>query len=195
MKNFKKALDKFDEYNQNDVHQFEWEGKQYPQEYFLATKLYEWVLRLQPEASDALLLASRCQHIGRWEIPRASYPEGRIGYLTWRKDLSLFHALKAKEILLEIGYDLEEIEQVEKIILKQRIKTDPEVQTIENALCLVFLQYQYEDFLLKHDAEKVINILKKSLIKMDEHGHQFALQLPYSPKGLEFIQEALNLMQ
>ncbi|MDR6559937.1 MULTISPECIES: DUF4202 domain-containing protein [unclassified Arcicella] len=188
------AFQKFDEYNKADDNIFVWEGVEYPQEYFLALQLYQWVLKLDPNATEALLLASRSQHIGRWEIARETYPDGRVGYLTWRKDLSFFHAKKAKEILTEVGYEEEEIAKVERIILKQRIKTDPEVQTMENALCLVFLQFQYEDFHPKYAPEKVINILKKSLLKMDAHGHQFALKLTYSPQGLAYIQEALKLL-
>lgn len=188
------AFQRFDAYNQSDPNIFHWEGNDYPQEYFFAVQLYEWILKLEPSASEALLLASRSQHIGRWEIARESYPEGRVGYLTWRKDLSLFHAKKASEILDEIGYEKEEIAKVERIILKQKIKADHEVQTMENALCLVFLQFQYEAFHAKHSPEKVINILKKSLLKMDAHGHQFALKLNYSPEGLAYIQEALKLL-
>lgn len=188
------AFQHFDAYNQNDSNIFHWEAKDYPQEYFFAIQLYEWILKLEPSASEALLLASRSQHIGRWEIARESYPEGRVGYLTWRKNLSLFHAKKASEILGEIGYEKEEIAKVERIILKQKIKADQEVQTMENALCLVFLQFQYEAFHPKHSPEKVINILKKSLLKMDAHGHQFALNLNYSPEGLVYIQEALKLL-
>jgi hypothetical protein len=188
------AFQYFDAYNQNDPNIFHWESKDYPQEYFFAIELYEWVLKLEPTASEALLLASRSQHIGRWEIARETYPDGRVGYLTWRKDLSLFHAKKASEILNEVGYNNEEIVKVERIILKQKIKVDPEVQTMENALCLVFLQFQYEAFHTKHSPEKVINILKKSLLKMDAHGHQFALTLKYSPEGLAYIQEALKLL-
>jgi len=188
------AFQKFDEYNKADNNIFVWEEKEYPQEYFLALQLYQWVLKLDPIATEALLLASRSQHIGRWEIARETYPDGRVGYLTWRKDLSFFHAKKAKEILIEVGYEAEDIAKVERIILKQRIKTDPEVQTMENALCLVFLQFQYEDFHPKYSPEKVINILKKSLLKMDAHGHQFALNLTYSPQGVAYIQEALKLL-
>ncbi|MEA5257373.1 DUF4202 domain-containing protein [Arcicella aquatica] len=194
MEKLKIAFQKFDEYNKADNNIFVWEGAEYPQEYFLALQLYQWVLKLDPTATEALLLASRSQHIGRWEIARETYPDGRVGYLTWRKDLSFFHAKKAKEILTEVGYEEEEIAKVERIILKQRIKTDPEVQTMENALCLVFLQFQYEDFHPKYVPEKVINILKKSLLKMDAHGHQFALKLTYSPQGLAYIQEALKLL-
>jgi len=188
------AFGQFDAYNQKDPHTFTWEGKSYPQEYFLAIKLYDWVKQLQPDANEELLLASRSQHIGRWEIPRNTYPDGREAYLKWRKDLALHHAEKATVMMEDAGYTPEQIARVRHILLKQKIKVDPDVQTMENALCLVFLQFQYEDFHPKYEADKVINILKKSLLKMDTHGHQFALTLPYSDQGMHYIQEALKLI-
>lgn len=192
MTNLARAFNAFDNYNQKDPNVFMWNGISYPQEYFLALKLYEWVLKLNADASEELLLASRCQHIGRWEIPREKYPNGREGYLKWRKDLALLHAEKASSIMKDAGYDDEQIARVSQIILKQRLKVDADVQTMENALCLVFLEFQYEDFLHKHPTEKMVNILRKSLLKMDSHGHQFALGLKYSEKGLAYINEALN---
>lgn len=194
MSRLQEAFTKFDDYNRQDPNQFIWEGISYPQEYFLALKLYDWVLKLDPNADKALLLASRSQHIGRWEIPRNTYPEGREGYLKWRKDLSHLHAARASAIMLEVGYDEAMIDRVQQIILKQKIKVDTDVQTIENALCLVFLQYLYENFYPLHDEEKVVNILRKSLLKMDAHGHEFALSLNYSEKGLYYIQQALQLI-
>ncbi len=188
------AFEQFDAYNQNDPNTFTWEGKSYPQEYFLAIELYNWVNKLNANASEELLLASRSQHIGRWEIPRNTYPEGREAYLKWRKDLALYHAEKTATIMENVGYTTEQIARVRQILLKQKIKVDHDVQTMENALCLVFLQFQYEDFHPKYEADKVINILKKSLLKMDAHGHQFALMLTYSDQGLHYIQEALKLI-
>lgn len=192
MDRLNRAFNQFDTYNKQDPNTFTWDGETYPQEYFLALKLYEWVLQLDANASEALLLASRSQHIGRWESPRDSYPDGRDGYLSWRKDLALHHAEKAAAIMQDVGYTTEEIDRVKQIILKKKIKVDAEVQTMENALCLVFLQYQYEDFHPKYEADKVINILRKSLLKMDAHGHEFALTLNYSPEGLHYIKEALK---
>ena len=188
------AIEQFDNYNKTDPHIFTWDGIDYPQEYFLALKLHEWVVKLSPIASEELLLASRCQHIGRWEIPRDQYPDGREAYLQWRKDLAKYHAAVATDILKYVGYEQEQIERVTQIILKQKIKVDAEVQVMENALCLVFLQFQYEDFYPKHEPEKLINILKRSLLKMDAHGHQFALSLSYSTEGLHYINEALKLI-
>jgi hypothetical protein len=186
------AFQQFDNYNKKDPHVFTWDGLSYPQEYFLALKLSEWVTRLAPNASEELLLASRCQHIGRWEIPRDSYPEGREAYLKWRRDLGLYHAEKSAAILKEVGYNEQQIERVKQIIQKQKIKVDEEVQVMENALCLVFLEFQYADFYPKHTPEKVINILRKSLLKMDARGHQYALSLNYSEEGLSYIRKALE---
>jgi len=187
------AFELFDAYNKQDPNTFTWEGKTYPQEYFLALKLYDWVLRLRPDADDALLLAARSQHIGRWKIAREHFPDGREGYLKWRRELASFHADRATEILEKVGYNAATIQQVSDIILKKKIKVNQDVQVMENALCLVFLAYQYEDFYPKY-PDKIVNILKKSLLKMDAEGHRFALGLTYSPAGLQYIQEALTLI-
>jgi hypothetical protein len=197
MNRLNKAFELFDAYNKQDPRSFIWEGVNAPQEYLFAIKLYEWVLKLDPGADEELLLASRCQHIGRWEIPREYYPEGREPYLKWRKNLALHHAAIAARLMTEAGYGGETIDRVKQIILKQRIKVDPDVQTMENALCLVFLQLQYEEFRKKYVGEpgKMINILRKSLLKMDGNGHRLALALPYSADGLYLINEALNALQ
>lgn len=186
------AFELFDAYNKKDPNKITWDGSLYPAEYFYATKLYDWVLKLQPEAGEALLLASRCQHIGRWEVPRDTYPQNKAGYLNWRSNLGRYHAQKAAQLLFEAGYSETEIEEVKTIVLKQQIKSDPRVQTIEDALCLVFLEFQYEEFIGKHEDAKVIRILQKTWAKMSEAGHKAALGLKYSGKGLALIKEALN---
>ncbi|WP_026903992.1 DUF4202 domain-containing protein [Pedobacter glucosidilyticus] len=192
MKNTEVALAAFDSYNQQDPRTFTYNGVTFPQEYFLAQKLNEWILILQPKASVELLLASKCQHIGRWEIPRDKYPHGREGYLKWRKELANFHVNKALSILREVGFDETVCYRVKQIILKHRIKHDQEVQMMENALCLVFLQYQFEDFLSTQSTEKMINILRKCLLKMDAKGHQYALSLNLSTNSETVLAKALE---
>lgn len=185
------AFELFDAYNQQSPEKISYEGVEYPVEYFYALKLHEWVKKLEPEASEALLLASRSQHIGRWEIARSGYPDGRVGYLKWRSDLSKFHASKAAEIMASVGYDDAMAGRVTNIIQKKRLKNDPEVQTIENALCLVFLQFQYDDLISRHSDEKMIDILRKTWAKMSDPGREAALSLSYSEKGLDLINTAL----
>lgn len=192
MTKMEQAFRLFDTYNQQDPSRITWDGDQYPSEYFYAIQLHEWVNKLNQDASEPLLLASRCQHIGRWEIDRKTYPDGRVGYLTWKNDLAHFHARKATEILQSIGYDADITARVNEIVLKKRLKTDSEVQTMEDALCLVFLSFQYDDLIKKHTEEKMIGILQKTWAKMSEAGRQVALSLTYSDAGKMLLNKALN---
>jgi len=192
MTKLERAFDLFDAYNRNAPEHLDWNGESYPAEYFYALKLYEWVKKLDAQASESLLLASRSQHIGRWEIARNTYPEGRAGYLKWRSDLSKYHAEKASEILTSVGYDQETIASVREIILKQKLKLNPDVQTIENALCLVFLEFQFDDLIAKQSEEKMIDILRKTWGKMSEPGREAALSLQYSETGKALISKALS---
>ena len=192
MSKLDKAFELFDDYNKRSPERVVWENVEYPIEYFYALKLYEWVKKLDPNADESLLLASRCQHIGRWEIARKSYPDGRVGYLKWRSDLSKYHAGIATEILASVGYDEEAINRVKQIVLKQRLKSDADVQTMENALCLVFLQYQYDDLIAKMTEEKMIDILRKTWGKMSDPGQEAALSLQYSDVGRDLILKALK---
>lgn len=192
MSKLEEAFVRFDAYNKNAPDLVTWQGVIYPSEYFYALKLHEWVQKLALTASESLLLASRSQHIGRWEIARNAYPEGRVGYLTWRSDLSRFHAAKASEILEQVGYDPETIRRVTEIIRKQRLKSDDEVQVMENALCLVFLEYQFDDLIAKLSTEKMVDILRKTWGKMSEPGQKFALGLEYSEQGRALIAQALS---
>jgi len=189
-----KALQLFDEYNRHDPHKITWNGEEYAAEYFYALQLYNWVKKLEPNAGEHLLLASRAQHIGRWKTPRTNYPDGKAGYLTWRKDLAKFHAQTAGELMLQAGYDEQDIKAVQHIILKENLKFDNEVQVMENALCLVFLEFQYGDFLAKHsDDNMIIRILRKTWLKMTEPGRQAALQLAYTQRGKDLIEKALSI--
>lgn len=192
MTRLEQAFELFDEYNKKGPEQLVWNGQSFPAEYFYAVELYNWVRKIEPDANEFLLLASRCQHIGRWEIPRSDYPEGRTGYLNWRTDLGKFHAAKAGAILQSVGYTTDEIERVQQIIRKQRLKLDADVQVIENALCLVFLEFQYDDLIRKLSEEKMINVLRKTWKKMSKAGHDAALKLQYSPEGFSLIEKALQ---
>jgi len=191
MDKLQQAFELFDTYNKQDPTTLVWDNITYPSEYFYALALYNWVLKLEPEASEAVLLASRSQHIGRWTITRKTYPDGKAGYLNWRSDLAKFHAITSGYMMLQAGYDEDFIEEVKRIILKQKIKLDPEVQLIENALCLVFLEFQFEDFIRKHDDEKLIHIIKKTWKKMSQPGQDAALKLNYSAKASALLGQAL----
>ena len=189
---FEAALRRFDEENGRDPNHETSGGISRPRELLYAQRLTGWVLRLCPDASEALRLAARCQHICRWEIPRGSYPLTRAGYLKWRADLKKFHAQKAGEILQEAGYEESVIHRVQELNLKKNFPDDPEGRVLEDALCLVFLEFQLADLAAKTAEEKTINALQKSWQKMTEAGRAEALKLDYGPREKPLLQRALN---
>ncbi|WP_025739671.1 DUF4202 domain-containing protein [Aquimarina pacifica] len=185
------ALTKIDQANANDPNHEIIEGQSIPKELIYGQRMTQTINTFEPNASVALQIAARAQHICRWEIPRETYPMDRVGYLKWREDLKKFHAKKTAGILTEIGYDKETIERVSFLLQKKKLKKDIETQTLEDVICLVFLNFYYEGFLIKHEEEKIIDILQKTWRKMSEKGHKAALQLSYSDKGLALIKKAL----
>ena len=152
--------------------------------------LTEWVQRLEPNASEELRIVARGQHIRRWEIPREKYPADRKGYLLWRETLKGFHAEQVGKIMREAGYPKASIEKAARIILKKNIR-DPESQTIEDALCLVFLERQFADLNKKEPEEKMLEILRKSWRKMGEKGRAEALKISLAEPERTLLQKAL----
>jgi hypothetical protein len=166
-------------------------GRERPRELVDAERLAAWVERLEPQASEALVLASFCQHLRRWEIPRSDYEAGRLGYLKWRKALARFHADQAGEILRGLGYPEDVLVAVRQIQTKQGMSLHPDVQTMEDALCLSFLEHELSLFALQHPDEKVIDIIAKTWGKMSDRAHQLALGLPLGARELSLVQAAL----
>jgi len=188
-----RAIAAFRAYNAEDPHRILDAGVERPKELVAAERLSAWVARLEPSASEALVLASHCQHLGRWELPRGDFPDGRIGYLSWRKALARRHADRAGAILRDVGYDEATIAEVRAINLKQGLHANPDTQCMEDALCLSFLEFELDEFAFKHDDAKVIAIIQKTWGKMSERGHARALELAPSlpPRALELVQRAL----
>lgn len=154
-------------------------------------RMSETLENFAPGAPEPLKVAARAQHIERWVIPRASYPEGRIAYLTWRKDLQKHHARRAGEIMAQCGYGEEEIARTASLIKKERLKQDPDAQALEDVICLVFLRYESEPFIAKHLDEKVKDILAKTAKKMSEKGLAAARGIPMSARLQRLLTEAL----
>ncbi len=182
----------FDAANEADPHTEVWQGKNYPKELLYAIRMTEKLSDFAPEASEALQLAARCQHIRRWEIPRESYDMDREGYLRWRQDLKKFHARKAAEILEKAGYDEKAIEEVTFLLEKKQLKRNKDTQTLEDVICLVFLQYYLEPFAKEHSEDKLVEILRKTWRKMSAEGQQAAMRLPLSRRTLDLVSKALD---
>jgi hypothetical protein len=187
------AVAAFDAAHREDPQTTVINGVPRPHALVYAERLSAWVERLAAEASEPLRLAARCQHLRRWAIPRSQYDEGRVGYLKWRSELARFHASQSEAILRNVGYDDETIAAVRRINLKQGLRSASDTQTMEDALCLSFLEHELEEFSHKHERDKVVDVLRKSWRKMSERGRAVALELPLPDSLRGLVEEALRL--
>ena len=185
------AFELFDLANSKDPNTEVFMGREYPKEVLYAMRMTDKLNDFAPNASEALRLTARAQHICRWEIPRESYEMNRVGYLKWRQDLKKFHAEKAGAILEQVGYDQVTIEKVQFLLEKKQLKGNDETQTLEDVICLVFLEYYFEPFAKEHPEEKVVDILQKTWRKMSEKGQEAALKLPLSHTSKDLVAKAL----
>ncbi|MDO1512829.1 DUF4202 domain-containing protein [Maribacter confluentis] len=186
------AFQLFDTANEQDPNTEVFKGTTYPKEVLYGQRMTKRLNEFNPNASEALRLTARCQHICRWEIPRESYEMNREGYLRWRQELKKFHANKAATLLDEVGYDQETIDKVRFLLEKKQLKKNEETQCLEDVICLVFLEYYFEPFALKHPEDKTIDILQKTWRKMSAKGHEAALALPLSSYSTNLITKALS---
>jgi len=192
MNQLEQTLAAFDSANAQDPNSELVNGVPQPKELIYSQRMTEHLQKFLPDASEALQLAARSQHICRWKIPRSDYPMDRQGYKKWRLDLAVFHGETAGEILLANNYNENLIQRVKDLLLKRSLKRDEEVQTLEDVVCLVFLEFYLEDFASKHDEPKLIDIIQKTWNKMSDKGHAAALQLPLSPNMLKLVTKALQ---
>jgi hypothetical protein len=186
-----KAIAAIDAVNADDPFTLVLDGVERPKEILHAELMTEWVQRLDPAATDEQLIAARAHHLRRWALPRDDYPEGRAGYLRWRTTLKRRHAEDVGAILADVGYGPESVERVQRIIRKDGLGRDPQVQVHEDALCLVFLQTQLDDVAGQLGDEKTIDVLRKTARKMSGEGLAAAAGLSYTPSGRRLLEAAL----
>jgi hypothetical protein len=154
---------------------------------------HDWVLRLEPDASDALQLAARAHHLRRWVVPRSSYPDGRPGYLTWRRDQKIRHATELREVLERAGIEAATADRACVVVAKTGLGSDPEVQTFEDAVCLTFLQTQLTSTIDKvHDDDHMVEVIVKTLRKMSDAGKAAALTIELGERGATLVGRALE---
>lgn len=189
---FDETTEAFDVVNAHDPRSIDVDGESTPYELAYARWLTDWVLKLQPDASEELLLATRAQHIARWTLSRQDYPEGLNGYLQWREDLKQIHAEKAGLLMKENGYSEEIVDLVQQFIRKDNFPDHPESRVLEDALCLVFIERQLEDFAETKPTEKTIDIIQKTWEKMTERAQDIAKNLELTPSAKSLLHQALS---
>ncbi len=189
---FERAIAAIDAANADDPVEIEMRGERRSKELAHADLASEWVRELAGDPSEALLLAARAHHLQRWSIPRSNHPDGRRGYLAWRRELMNLHARLAGKILAGCGYDEEAIARVKHIVLRRDLsRGDADSQALEDALCLIFFETQLADLAGRLEPERMHDVGLRTLRKMSFRGHELTLGLPLDPAHLALLRELL----
>jgi hypothetical protein len=181
---FLETIAEIDRLNAADPRQDMAGGAMRPREVVYAERMSDCLAQVYPQASEALRIAARAQHICRWQIARDRFPVGRDGYNAWRSACRDHHATLITQIMQGRGYSDAEIAHVVKLIRKQDLKRDPESQALENVVGVVFVEHYLGEFVASHaeyDDEKLVSILRKTLRKMDAVGHKAIAKLALPP--------------
>jgi len=185
-----RAIERFDAMNAADPNLEAVGSSREPKELLYARRMTEMLDRFAPGASEAVRLAVRCQHIRRWEIPRASYPRTPDGYKAWRTRLMDHHAGIAAAVMRDCGYSETMIASVSALLRKERLKRNPDAQLLEDIVGLVFLEHYLAEFVSGHpayDEAKLTDILQKTFRKMSEAGVQAVSALVKLPSELAAV--------
>lgn len=186
--NVHKVWDRIDALNGEDRKTVEVGGKSMPYELAFSQWLSDSILKLAASPSEELLLVARGQNVQRWNIPRTAFPEGKSGYFRWRAELEKYVATTLATIMEEEGFSEAACTKVKAMIQKE--SEDAEVKTLEEGLCLVFLQYQLSDAMKKEPEAALEEVLRKTLLKMDEASKSVAMEVV---NGLGADEKALVL--
>jgi hypothetical protein len=189
------AFAAIDAANADDPVTIDLRGERRPKELAHAELTVAWVRTLRPDAPEALLLAARAAHVRRWELPRSAEPEGRAGYLRWKRRLQAHHAGVAGDLLAGVGYDEATIARVRAIVRKEGLRADPDVQTLEDALALVFVETQLVDLAARLDEDHMVDVVAKTLRKMTPSGRAAALGVMLPEKEAGIVARAVDALQ
>ena len=189
---FDHVIAAIDDANARDPKIVQIDGGAVPAELLYGRRMSDALAGMAPNAPELLRIAVRGQHIERWTSPRTGYPPGRAGYLKWRNDLKEFHARRLGGIMTAAGYGPHDAARVGALVRKERLRSDPEAQMLEDTACIVFLTHYLADFIGKTDEAKLARILAQTWNKMSAQGHAHAGKLDLPPGVLALLARGLE---
>ena len=187
-----RACAAIDAVNAGDPHEVRFRATVHPLAQVHGVLATEWLQRLRADADEAMVLAARAHHLRRWALARGSYPEGRAGYLRWRKDQKLRHAVEVAVLLRDVGYGDDVVLRTQALIRRDNLATDRDAQTMEDVACLVFLETQLVDMAARTDAHRMDEIIRKTAAKMTTQGRDAVAVADLDPRAKALVDRALT---
>jgi hypothetical protein len=186
------AFAAIDAANSADPNIIEWREERWPRAQLQGVLATHWLDLLDANARDEVLLAARAHHVRRWSIARASYPEGRVGYLRWRRALKEVHAEVVAEILPAAGITSSTVARVQALVRKEGLGHDPETQLVEDAICLTFLETQFEELAARLDHDRLVTAVQKTVDKMSAEAVALVARTRLSAAARAALDDALR---
>jgi hypothetical protein len=183
------ALSAIDEANAADPNIAVLDGASGPRAQVQGRRASHWLAQLAPGSDDAVQLAARAHHLRRWTIDRATYPDGRAGYLRWKRDLKAVHRSAIAEVLGPLGVPDGVVQRAGTLVQRVGLGSDPDTQLVEDVACLVFLETQYDDLIDRIGADKVADAVRKTLAKMSAAAIALAPAAVRSEQGAALLAE------
>lgn len=186
------AIEDFDQVNEQDPRSEIVDGDTVPKELLFAQRVYGWVEKLVENPSETLLLAARSHTLRRWAIPRDRYAMTTQAYHQWRSALAELHAEEAEKILAEVGYGMDTIDAVRKLITKATWPAAEDALALEDADCLVFLETKLGHYVDQWDEEKMSRVLRQTYSKMTPRAREEVATLNLGEKERAVLDRALS---
>ena len=153
-----------------------------------------WLSRLDDNPVPPVIIAARAHHLLRWELARSGYPDGRAGYLQWRRDNKMVQANAAADIMSTHGYGDEAINMVGELLLRKGLGTDPNTQLVEDAACLVFVETQFDEMVERLGHAHMVDVVARTLNKMSPAAIGLAGSIEISPASAAVLTDAVAAM-
>jgi len=153
----------------------------------------DWVARLVDDPDEPLLLAARAHHLRRWEVPRSTYPDGKVGYLRWRRDQKQRHAVDVEAILVAAGYESPVVIRTQQLIRREGLGSDPDAQVVEDAACLVFIETQLAGMEARLEPTRLLEVIRKTARKMSPAALAAVGQIDLDARASALLDAALSI--
>ena len=189
---YQQALERIDALHAEDPRAVAVDGVELPKELWHARRMSAWLERIQETPDELTRLAVRAQHLQRWKIPRTEYPQGRRGYLAWRREQGRRAGETTAAVMEESGYRPEDASRVATMVRKEGLGRDDAVQAVEDCACLVFLENYFADFLHKVEHDHMVRIVRKTWRKMSARAQELAMTIPLTKEAQRIVADALE---
>lgn len=212
------AIRLIDEANAEDPSRVTVDGESVPYRLAYSRWLTEWVKRLDPKASDELLILARGRNIQSWklsDIKRDDYAPNTPGLRQWEVDRKKWLAGRLLEAVKAAGYDEAACLLLEDAMLGGRSLPDPRdirkydligvfgmvdfrklqavcmLQTLDDAEALLFLEKNFDELFNRLPADEVAAVCKRELSRLSQNGIVTVLKQPWSPVQQRLLQKVL----